>query len=150
MAKYFEEMLKEGASAKNAVVWLSVELQGRLNDGLSIETSPVDAKKLATLIKRIEDSTISGKAAKDVLDYLMKNDEEVDVAIDKLGLKQVSDDGALLAIIDEILSKNEDKVEEYKAGKEKLLGFFVGQCMKASRGKANPAKINQLLKERLA
>lgn len=150
MAKFFEEMIKEGAGTKNAVTWLSVELQGRLKDGLSLETSPVDAKKLASIVKRIEDNTISGKAAKDVLDYLMENDEEVDSVIEKLGLKQVSDDGALLSIIDEILSQNEDKVSEYKAGKEKLLGFFVGQCMKASQGKANPAKINQLLKERLA
>ncbi len=149
MANFFEEMIEEGATPKNCVTWLTVELQGRLKNGLSLETSPVDAKKLATLIKKIEDSTISGKAGKDVLDYLMENDEEVDVVIEKLGLKQVSDEGALLVIIDDILKNNEDKVKEYKAGKEKLLGFFVGQCMKASRGKANPAKINQLLKERL-
>ncbi len=149
MANFFEEMIKEGASAKNSVTWLTVELQGRLKNGLSLETSPVSAKKLAALIKRIEDNTISGKAGKDVLDYLMENSEEVDSVIEKLGLKQVSDEGALLAIVDEILKNNEDKVKEYKAGKEKLLGFFVGQCMKASKGKANPAKINQLLKERL-
>ena len=150
MANFFEEMIKEGATPKSCVTWLTVELQGRLKNGLSLETSPVDAKKLATLIKKIEDNTISGKAGKDVLDYLMENDEEVDAVIEKLGLKQVSDEGALLVIIDDILKNNEDKVKEYKAGKEKLLGFFVGQCMKASRGKANPAKINQLLKERLA
>ncbi|NPA73275.1 MAG: Asp-tRNA(Asn)/Glu-tRNA(Gln) amidotransferase subunit GatB [Epsilonproteobacteria bacterium] len=150
MANYFEEMIKEGASAKNSVTWLTVELQGRLNsEGLDIESSPVDAKKLALLVKRIEDNTISGKAAKDVLDYLMKSDAKVDDIIDELGLKQVSDDGALYEIIDSVLQANQDKVEEYKNGKEKLLGFFVGQCMKASKGKANPAKINQLLKERL-
>ena len=149
MANFFEKMIEEGATPKNCVTWLTVELQGRLKNGLSLEISPVDAKKLATLIKKIEDSTISGKAGKDVLDYLMENDEEVDVVIEKLGLKQVSDEGALLVIIDDILKNNEDKVKEYKAGKEKLLGFFVGQCMKASKGKANPAKINQLLKERL-
>ena len=149
MANFFEEMIKEGATPKNCVTWLTVELQGRLKNGLSLETSPVSAKKLAALIKKIEDNTISGKAGKDVLDYLMENDEEVDIVIEKLGLKQVSDEGALLAIIDEILQNNQDKVEEYKAGKEKLLGFFVGQCMKASKGKANPAKINQLLKKRL-
>ncbi len=149
MANFFEEMISEGASAKNSVIWLTVELLGRLKNGLSLETSPVDAKKLSALIKRIEDNTISGKAGKDVLDYLMENDEEVDSVIEKLGLKQVSDEGALLVIIDEILKNNQDKVEEYRAGKDKLLGFFVGQCMKASRGKANPAKINQLLKEKL-
>ncbi len=149
MANFFEEMISEGASAKNSVIWLTVELLGRLKNGLSLETSPVNAKKLSALIKRIEDNTISGKAGKDVLDYLMENDEEVDSVIEKLGLKQVSDEGALLVIIDEILKNNQDKVEEYRAGKDKLLGFFVGQCMKASRGKANPAKINQLLKEKL-
>jgi len=150
LANFFEEMIQEGASAKIAVTWLTVELQGRLNNsGLNIENSPVSAKKLATLIKRIEDNTISGKAGKDVLDFLIENDEEVDIVIEKLGLKQVSDEGALQTIIDDVLSKNQDKVQEYKAGKEKLLGFFVGQCMKASKGKANPAKINQLLKERL-
>ncbi len=150
MANFFEDMIKEGATPKSCVTWLTVELLGRLKNGLSLENSPVDAKKLSTLIKRIEDDTISGKAGKDVLDYLIENDEEVDIVIEKLGLKQVSDEGALLAIIDDILKNNEDKVKEYKAGKEKLLGFFVGQCMKASKGKANPAKINQLLKKRLA
>jgi aspartyl-tRNA(Asn)/glutamyl-tRNA(Gln) amidotransferase subunit B len=148
MAHFFEEMLEEGISGKNAVTWLTVELQGRLTD--SITASPVDAKKLATIVKRIEDNTISGKAAKEVLDYLMENDASVDDVIDKLGLKQVSDDGALFAIIDEILANNPEKVEEYKAGKEKLLAFFVGQTMKASKGSANPQKVNELLKQRLA
>ncbi|WP_419767903.1 Asp-tRNA(Asn)/Glu-tRNA(Gln) amidotransferase subunit GatB [Arcobacter sp.] len=148
MAHFFEEMLEEGISGKNAVTWLTVELQGRLNDSLT--TSPVDAKKLATIVKRIEDNTISGKAAKEVLDYLMENDTNVDSVIEKLGLKQVSDDGALLAMIDEILSNNQDKVEEYKAGKEKMFAFFVGQTMKASKGTANPQKVSELLKQRLA
>jgi len=150
MANFFEKMIEEGATPKNCVTWLTVELQGRLKNGLSLESSPVDAVKLASLVKRIEDNTISGKAAKDVLDHLMENDISVDEAIDKLGLKQVSDDGALYEIIDSVLQANQDKVDEYKNGKEKLLGFFVGQCMKASKGKANPAKINQLLKERLS
>ena len=150
MAKFFEEMINEGASPKLAVTWLTVELLGRLKGDASVENSPVNAKKLASLIKRIEDSTISGKGAKEVLDYLMENDIEVDEAIEKLGVKQVSDDGAILAMIDEILSKNADKVEEYKAGKEKLFGFFVGQVMKASKGSANPQLVNKLLKERLS
>ena len=112
-------------------------------------TSPVDAIKLASIVKRIEDGTISGKAAKEVLDYVMENSVETDEAIEKLGLKQVSDDGAILAIIDAIISANADKVAEYKAGKEKLFGFFVGQTMKESKGAANPAKVNELLKSRL-
>jgi len=151
MANYYESMIKEGAGAKISVTWLTTELQARLNkDSLTIVESPVDAIKLATIVKRIEDGTISGKAAKEVLDFLMEEEAEVDAVIDKLGLKQVSDDGAILAIIDEVLSANADKVEEYKSGKDKLFGFFVGQTMKASKGSANPAKVNELLKQKLS
>ncbi len=148
-AHYFEAMITEGAGAKNAVTWLTVELQGRLKGGMTVNESPVDAVKLATIVKRIEDGTISGKAAKEVLDYLMENEDEVDAVIEKLGLKQVSDEGALGAMIDEILAANAEKVAEYQAGKEKLLGFFVGQVMKASKGTANPGLVNKLLKEKL-
>jgi len=150
MADYFEEMLSYGISGKMATTWLTVELQGRFSEGMNVTTSPVSAKKLGSLIKAIEDGTISGKAGKEVLDYLMQNDEEVSVVIEKLGLKQVSDDGAILAIIDEILANNQDKIDEYKGGKEKIFGFFVGQVMKASRGSANPQIVNKLLKERLS
>ncbi|MFY9072158.1 Asp-tRNA(Asn)/Glu-tRNA(Gln) amidotransferase subunit GatB [Aliarcobacter butzleri] len=162
MANYFDEMLERGISAKNAVTWLTVELQGRLKEGATIEQSPINARKLAILVQRIEDGTISGKAAKEVLDCFfpknyttdnMKSDiisQEIDELIEKLGLKQVSDDGALLAIIDEILNANQDKVAEYKAGKEKMFAFFVGQTMKASKGTANPNRVNDLLKERLS
>ncbi len=149
MANFFEQMIKEGAGAKVSVTWLTVELQGRLEGGVGIDNCAVSAVKLATIVKRIEDGTISGKAAKEVLDYLMKKEGEVDEVIEKLGLKQVSDDGAILTIIDEILTANEDKVAQYKNGKDKLFGFFVGQVMKASRGSANPAKVNQLLKQKL-
>ena len=149
-ANFFDEMMKEGISGKNASTWLTVELPARFKEGVSIENSPISAKTLATIVKRIEDNTISGKAAKEVLDYLIENDSTVDEAIDKLGLKQVSDDGALYAIIDEILNANQDKVAEYKSGKDKMFGFFVGQIMKASKGSANPNKVNDLLKERLA
>jgi len=149
-ANFFDEMMNEGITGKNAVTWLTVELASRLVDGITLENSPVQAKTLATVVKRIEDGTISGKAAKEVLDYLMQNNLEVDVAIEKLGLKQVSDDGAILAIIDGIIAANEDKVEQYKSGKDKLFGFFVGQTMKASKGTANPAKVNELLKQRLS
>jgi Asp-tRNA(Asn)/Glu-tRNA(Gln) amidotransferase B subunit len=121
-----------------------------LKEGALIEDSPVKSKTLATIVKRIEDNTISGKAAKEVLDYLMENESDVDSAIEKLGLKQVSDDGALLAIIDAILAANADKVAEYRSGKDKLFGFFVGQTMKESKGSANPNKVNDLLKQRLS
>lgn len=149
LAKFYETMLAEGAGAKNAVTWLTVELLGRLGNGITLQNSPVDAPKLAFIVKRIEDGTISGKAAKEVLDFVMQNDASVDEAIEKLGLKQVSDDGAILAIIDAIMAANGDKVAEYKSGKDKLFGFFVGQTMKESKGAANPAKVNELLKARL-
>jgi len=150
MAQFYETMIQEGAGAKNSITWLTIELQARLTHGITIVTSPVDAIKLATIVKRIEDGTISGKAAKEVLDYLMENPVSVDASIEKLGLIQVSDDGAILAIIDAIMAVNADKVAEYKAGKDKLFGFFVGQTMKESKGTANPAKVNELLKLRLS
>lgn len=149
MAHFYEAMIHEGAGAKNSVTWLTVELLARLNNGMTLVSSPVDAIKLAAIVKRIEDGTISGKAAKEVLDYLMQNESNVDEAIETLGLKQVSDDGAILAIIDAIISANADKVAEYRSGKDKLFGFFVGQTMKESKGTANPAKVNELLKSRL-
>jgi len=151
MAYYFEEMLENGAVAKTAVTWLTSELLGRLNKaGFSMETSPVDAKALGTLVAKIADSTISGKGGKELLDHMMENESrDIDALIDELGLAQVSDDGAILAIIDEILAANQDKVEQYKSGKDKLFGFFVGQTMKASKGAANPGKVNELLKQRL-
>jgi aspartyl-tRNA(Asn)/glutamyl-tRNA(Gln) amidotransferase subunit B len=152
MAHYFEQMLDEKAEPKLAVTWLTSELLGRLNKiGCSIEDSPIDAKTLGLLVAKISDDTISGKGAKEILDYMMQNDSrDVEALIDELGLVQVSDDGAILAIIDEILEANQDKVTEYKGGKEKLFGFFVGQTMKASKGSANPAKVNELLKQRLS
>lgn len=149
-AAFFEQMMEQGISGKNAVTWLTVELQGRFKEGMSVIDSPVDANKLASLVQSIERGDISGKAAKEVLDYLMLHvDSCVEDAIDTLGLKQVSDDSAILAIIDQILQANLDKVQEYKNGKEKLFGFFVGQVMKASKGSANPAVVNKLLKEKL-
>ncbi|MDR1285750.1 MAG: Asp-tRNA(Asn)/Glu-tRNA(Gln) amidotransferase subunit GatB [Campylobacteraceae bacterium] len=149
LAKYFEEMIEFGASAKSSVNWLSVELLGRLEGGVGIENSPVKADKLAALVKRIEDGTISGKAAKEILDFLMRNDEDIDSVIEKLGLKQVSDDNAIMVIIDAVLNANQDKVEQIKAGKDKLFGFFVGQVIKESKGAANPTKVNELLKAKL-
>ena len=152
MAAYFEDMIKNGAEPKSAVTWLTSELLGRLNKAsLSITNSPVSSQTLGELLSKIFDGTISGKGAKEVLDYMFENDSrDIDAIIDELGLAQVSDDGAIIAMIDEVLSANEDKVAEYKSGKEKLFGFFVGQVMKASKGAANPAKVNQLLKDKLS
>ncbi|MBW6488745.1 Asp-tRNA(Asn)/Glu-tRNA(Gln) amidotransferase subunit GatB [Sulfurimonas sp.] len=149
MAHYFESMMQEGISAKNALTWLTVELLGRFKGEVNISNSPVDAKKLALLVKRIEDGTISGKAAKEVLDFLMEKSGDVDSAIETLGLKQVSDMGAIEAICDAVINANGDKVTEYKSGKDKLFGFFVGQVMKESKGSANPATVNDILKAKL-
>ena len=152
LAAYFEEMLEQKAVAKTAVTWLTSELLGRLNKaGFDISNSPIDAKTLGKLVAKISDDTISGKGAKEILDYMMENESrDIDSLIDELGLAQVSDDGSILVIIDEILANNQDKVEQYKSGKDKLFGFFVGQTMKASKGTANPAKVNELLKQRLS
>jgi len=149
MAHFFESMMEEGISAKNALTWLTVELQGRFKGDVNITNSPVNAKTMGLLVKRIEDGTISGKAAKEVLDYMMEKGGDVDGAIDKLGLKQVSDTGALEAICDTVIAANGDKVAEYKSGKDKLFGFFVGQVMKESKGSANPQSVNDILKEKL-
>jgi aspartyl-tRNA(Asn)/glutamyl-tRNA(Gln) amidotransferase subunit B len=149
MAQFFEEMMAEGISAKNATTWLTVELLARLKGDVNISNTPVNAKKLGTLVKRIEDQSVSGKAAKEVLDYLMENDSDVDSAIDTLGLKQVTDMGAIEAICDEIIAANPEKVEQLKGGKDKLFGFFVGQVMKASKGSANPQVVNEILKAKL-
>ena len=109
----------------------------------------MDAKKLGHLVKRIEDNTISGKAAKEVLDRLMEENLEVDGVIEALGLTQVTDTGAIEAICDTIIAANTDKVEQYKSGKEKLFGFFVGQVMKESKGSASPQTVNEILKAKL-
>ncbi|WP_304546256.1 Asp-tRNA(Asn)/Glu-tRNA(Gln) amidotransferase subunit GatB [Sulfurimonas microaerophilic] len=151
MANFFETMMAiDGVSGKTATSLLTVELLARLKGELNITNSPVDANKLGMIAKRIDDQTISGKAAKEVLDYLMENDEDVDAAIEKLGLKQVTDTGAIEAICDEIINANQDKAEEYRSGKDKLFGFFVGQVMKASKGSANPQAVNEILKQKLS
>lgn len=149
-AKFFEDLINAGHEPKLCVTWLNVELNGRLKNGITIEDSPIDSAKMSDLLSRIEDGTISQKAAKEVLDFIMENIEiSVDDVIKKLGLKQVSDDATILAVIDAVISKNEQKVAEYRNGKDKLFGFFVGQVMKEGKGAFNPAKVNELLKQKL-
>jgi len=135
------------ADPKRCANWMINELLGRLNEtGKGLPDSPVSALRLAGLLERVGDNTISGKAAKDVLDIMMASDDDADTIIEAKGLKQVSDSGAIDAIIAEVMQANPDQVAGYRAGKDKLLGFFVGQVMKASRGKANPGMVNQRLK----
>lgn len=150
MSRFFEYLCGQNLNPKLCVTWLTTELMGLLKGDLTIENSPVNAQKLSILIKRIEEGEISAKAAKDVLAFVFENVEvEIDTAIEKLGLKQVSDDGAIEAVIVQILEANADKVAEYKSGKDKLFGFFVGQVMKEGKGAFNPAKVNELLKAKL-
>lgn len=150
MARYFEDLINAKISPKLCVTWLCVELLGRLKNGITIENSPVNSTKMIELLGRIEDGTISANAAKKVLDELITNQSaSVDEIIEKLGLKQVSDDGAIDAIAEAVLAANAEKVAEFKAGKDKLFGFFVGQVMKEGKGAFNPAKVNEILKAKL-
>lgn len=150
MARYFEDLINAKISPKLCVTWLCVELLGRLKNGVTIENSPVNSTKMIELLGRIEDGTISANAAKKVLDELITNQSaSVDEIIEKLGLKQVSDDGAIDAIAEAVLAANADKVAEFKAGKDKLFGFFVGQVMKEGKGAFNPTKVNEILKAKL-
>ncbi|WQT46880.1 Asp-tRNA(Asn)/Glu-tRNA(Gln) amidotransferase subunit GatB [Helicobacter pylori] len=149
LAEYFESMLNLGVKAKTSVTWLCVELLGRLKAEITLENCGVSAHMLGTLAKRIDESKISGKSAKDVLDKLLEEQGgDVDALIEQMGLSQVNDTEAIVKVIEEVLKNNADKVLEYKSGKDKLFGFFVGQAMKNLKG-ANPSVVNAILKEKL-
>ncbi len=148
-AEFFEAVAK-GRDPKLSVTWVTTELMGALNKAdKSIEESPVSAEALGGLVDLIADNTISGRIAKDVFAEMFETGKAAADIVEEKGLKQVTDTGAIEALIDEVLSANADKVEQYKGGKEKLFGFFVGQVMKQSQGKANPAMVNQILKDKL-
>ncbi len=149
MAEYFESMLNLGVKAKTSVTWLCVELLGRLKAEITLENCGVSAHMLGALAKRIDEGKISGKSAKDVLDRLLEEKGgDVDGLIEQMGLSQVNDTEAIVKVIEEVLKNNADKVLEYKSGKDKLFGFFVGQAMKNLKG-ANPSVVNAILKEKL-
>jgi aspartyl-tRNA(Asn)/glutamyl-tRNA(Gln) amidotransferase subunit B len=152
LAAYFEMVVEESnAQPKLATNWVMGELSAALNkENLEITESPVSTAQLAKLLKRIEDNTISGKIAKTIFEALWNGESDVDAIIEKQGLKQVTDTGAIETLIDKIIADNPDNVAEYRAGKEKLFGFFVGQAMKASGGKMNPQALNDLLKKKLS
>jgi aspartyl-tRNA(Asn)/glutamyl-tRNA(Gln) amidotransferase subunit B len=151
MAAYFEATAKACGQPKLASNWIMGEVSRRLNSGeTSFDALPVSAAQLAALIGRISDNTISNNAAKQVFDALWNQEGEVDALIDAKGLKQINDTGALEAIIDEVLAANPKNVEEFKAGNAKALNGLVGPIMKASKGKANPAQVNELLLKKLS
>ncbi|MFP6170779.1 Asp-tRNA(Asn)/Glu-tRNA(Gln) amidotransferase subunit GatB [Helicobacter pylori] len=149
LAEYFESMLHLGVKAKTSVTWLCVELLGRLKAETTLENCGVSTHMLGSLAKRIDEGKISGKSAKDVLDKLLEEQGgDVDALIEQMGLSQVNDTEAIVKVIEEVLKNNADKVLEYKSGKDKLFGFFVGQAMKNLKG-ANPSVVNAILKEKL-
>ncbi len=148
-SKYFEEVIKD-ADVKLSTNWITGELFAVLNDkNLEISQSPISAKNLSKLINLIKDGTISGKIAKTVFEEMINEDKDPQIIIDTKGLKQQSDPKAIEELINKVIQNNAEKVTEYKSGKDKLFGFFVGQAMKESKGKGNPQLINKILKEKL-
>ena len=148
---YFESVAAATtAAAQVAANWVIGDLAGLLNkEGLDIAASKIGASALAGLLDRIEDNTISGKIAKEVFEAMWAGEGSADEIIDARGLRQITDTGAIEAVVDAVIEANPGQVAEYKAGKEKLIGYFVGQVMKETGGKANPGQVNQILKDKL-
>jgi len=150
LSNFFEEVVVRSRNPKLAANWIMGELSAFLNkDNLSILETKVDSINLGNLLSRIEDSTISGKIAKEIFEEMWNSKKSPDEIIEEKGLKQVTDSSEIKKVINQVLDQNPSQLEQYKSGKEKLFGFFVGQVMKASRGKANPEQVNKLLEERL-
>jgi aspartyl-tRNA(Asn)/glutamyl-tRNA(Gln) amidotransferase subunit B len=151
LADFYEAVVKSSScEAKLCSNWITVNLLGALNKAdIDINQSPIDSEQLAGLLKRIDDNTISGKIAKQVFDTLWDSTATADEIIEEKGLKQITDSGEIEAIIDKIIVDNPQQVEQYLSGKDKVFGFFVGQAMKATQGKANPAEVNKMLKDKL-
>ena len=148
-SKYFEEVIKM-SDVKISTNWITGELFALLNEkNLEIIDSPISAKNLSKLINLIKDGTISGKIAKTVFEMMADGDIDPQKIIEDKGLKQQSDPKELEKLINKVVNENQEKVKEYKSGKEKLFGFFVGQVMKVSGGKANPQLVNEILKKKL-
>ena len=151
LAGYYEALVgAQSSDPKRCANWLANELLGRLKErGIDIGDCTVTPHRLAGLLDRIADNTVSGKLAKDVLDAMLDSGKDADTVIDEKAMRQVTDTGAIDAVIREVMAANETQVAQYRAGKDKLIGFFVGQVMKASRGKANPELVNERLRELL-
>lgn len=153
IADYYLALTQEVSDYKVAANWMMGEVSAMINsvEGMTFAQAPVSAPMLASILKRIADNTINNKGAKTIFQAMWKGEgSDVDALIESLGLKQISDTGALEVIIDEVLAKNQKSVDEFRAGKEKAFNALVGQCMKATRGKANPAQVNELLRKKLA
>ena len=150
LANFFEAVVKVSNSPKLSANWIMGELSAELNnENLSINESKITSNQLGQLILRIEDGTISGKIAKEIFEKLWSSDNEVDEIIKSEGLEQVTDDKEIESIIDEVINNNPEQLEQYRSGKDRLFGFFVGQVMKASQGKANPKQVNDILRKKL-
>jgi len=150
IANFFDSVLTTCGNAKQSANWIMGELSANLNrHELEINASPVSAQQLANLIQRLDDGTLSSKTAKTLFEALWRDGGNVDSLIDQLGLKQMSDSGELEAIIDQILMQNPDQVDQLKSGKDKVLGFFVGQVMKQTQGKANPQQVNEIIRKKI-
>ncbi|MBL6753078.1 MAG: Asp-tRNA(Asn)/Glu-tRNA(Gln) amidotransferase subunit GatB [Pseudomonadales bacterium] len=151
MADYFETTATLSGDAKLAANWVSQDLQALLNKhSWELSDSPIQAERLATLIQRIKDNTISGKIAKTVFEAMLEDSSDVDAIIEAKGLKQVTDSGALESLVDQVIVDNPDQVQQYRDGKVQVIGFLVGQCMQLSKGKANPAQVNEILRSKLS
>ena len=150
LADFFEIATKESNAAKLSANWIMGELSAELNkENLNIQNSKITAKQIGKLVLRIEDSTISGKIAKEIFEKMWTTGQEVDAIIEEEGLQQVTDLSEIESMVNKVIDDNPDQLKQYLAGKERLFGFFVGQVMKESQGKANPAHVNQILKEKL-
>ncbi len=152
VADFYEETVRTAkGESKLCANWVMVDLAGALNkENLEIADSPVSAQMLGQMVQRIADNTISGKIAKQVFESMWNGEGQADGIIETKGLRQMTDAGAMEALVDEVIAANPRQVEQFRAGKDKLLGYFVGQVMKATRGKANPQQLNEILKRKLA
>jgi aspartyl-tRNA(Asn)/glutamyl-tRNA(Gln) amidotransferase subunit B len=149
-AAYYEKVAKKSGDAKLANNWVANNLFAVLNaKGVGIGDSPISADQLAKLLELIKDNTISGRQAKDVFEIMVDTSQDADKIVEDRGMKQITDTGPIDAAIDQIMAANTDKVEQYRAGKVQVMGWFVGQVMKATQGKANPALCSELLKKKL-
>ena len=150
LSTYFEAVAEKTSDAKLSANWITGELSARLNrEEIEIQDVAVDAEAFSLLLQRIKDNTISGKIAKDVLDAMWNGEGSADEVIESKGLKQITDTSAIEAFVDDVIANNPSQFEELKGGKDKMMGFFVGQVMKMSKGKANPAQVNELIRSKM-